>query len=294
MRDEELGALQARIDELEAEVRRLRPHDGRLTRRHVLTGAALAGAGALVGLGTSAGPARAAASDPVLLGAVNDAAGTTTTITSAGAATGTLTVSNDTGSAIVATKTAGTNGAAVDADSSGTNASAIAATGDGTTPILTATASGSGDAVVANAQTGSTGHAVNAQVTDTASVASVVEVGHSGRGGGVHIVLAQGANARDALDAITFGTGRALYARVANASNNTGAVVAQHDGAGYGIIARAGTGVGGYFAGPRANLRLAPATAGSHPAVGVVGDVFVDRSARLWFCKGGTAWVQLA
>jgi hypothetical protein len=32
----------------------------------------------------------------------------------------------------------------------------------------------------------------------------------------------------------------------------------------------------------------------SHPGSGAKGDLFVDTSGRLWFCKGGMSWKQLA
>ncbi len=44
----------------------------------------------------------------------------------------------------------------------------------------------------------------------------------------------------------------------------------------------------------QAQLRLHPSSALTHPTNGQRGDLFVDKSGRLWFCKGGTNWVQLA
>jgi hypothetical protein len=43
-----------------------------------------------------------------------------------------------------------------------------------------------------------------------------------------------------------------------------------------------------------AQLRLQPSTLATHPASGAAGDLVVDVNKRLWFCKGGTVWVQLA
>lgn len=60
-----------------------------------------------------------------------------------------------------------------------------------------------------------------------------------------------------------------------------------------------GTGVtgkgkrGGVFSGTAAGIQLTP-QAGSHPASGSKGDLFVDHNTHLWFCRGGTTWVQLA
>jgi hypothetical protein len=53
-------------------------------------------------------------------------------------------------------------------------------------------------------------------------------------------------------------------------------------------------GRGGVFAGEAAPLKLRPSSAASHPVQGQMGDLFVDKHGRLWFCKGGTTWKQLA
>jgi hypothetical protein len=36
-----------------------------------------------------------------------------------------------------------------------------------------------------------------------------------------------------------------------------------------------------------------PSTAATHPTSGSRGDLFVDASGRLWYNRGGTAWVRL-
>ena len=69
---------------------------------------------------------------------------------------------------------------------------------------------------------------------------------------------------------------------------------ADQDGSSVGVNGSSGAGRGGLFAGKLAQLRLAPSTATTHPTSGLRGDFFVDKSGRLWFCKGGTTWVQLA
>jgi len=46
--------------------------------------------------------------------------------------------------------------------------------------------------------------------------------------------------------------------------------------------------------GDKAQLKLVPSAATSHPSSGQAGDLFVDTSHRLWFCRGGTSWHQLA
>jgi len=74
----------------------------------------------------------------------------------------------------------------------------------------------------------------------------------------------------------------------------TGAGVRAHGGSGPGVLAQSDSGRGGVFAGAKAQLLLLPSGAASHPAKGDRGDLFVDKTGRLWFCKGGTHWKQLA
>ncbi len=65
-------------------------------------------------------------------------------------------------------------------------------------------------------------------------------------------------------------------------------------GANVGVRGESERGRGGLFKGRKAQVRLQPSTANSHPDSGAAGDLFVDKHARLWFCKGGTTWKQLA
>jgi hypothetical protein len=56
-------------------------------------------------------------------------------------------------------------------------------------------------------------------------------------------------------------------------------------------------GRGAVFSGAAAQARLLPGTGASHPKSGERGDLYVDTTGRLWFCKsGGTSatWHQLA
>lgn len=65
-------------------------------------------------------------------------------------------------------------------------------------------------------------------------------------------------------------------------------------GSGIGVLGTSLTGRGGQFKGRKAQLRLQPSTSSTHPRSGARGDLFVDKQGRLWFCKGGTSWRQLA
>ena len=63
------------------------------------------------------------------------------------------------------------------------------------------------------------------------------------------------------------------------------------------IYGTAANGRGGVFAGTAAAVNLAPASANTHPTGGNTGDLFVDSTGALWYCKaGGSAatWVKLA
>ncbi|HEX9035032.1 MAG TPA: hypothetical protein VF834_24585 [Streptosporangiaceae bacterium] len=76
---------------------------------------------------------------------------------------------------------------------------------------------------------------------------------------------------------------------VGTSSSNTGVSGVSTSGTGVG-----GTGKhGGVFTGTVAQIQLKPA-ATAHPHAGSKGDLFVDSSAHLWFCRGGTTWVKLA
>ena len=61
-----------------------------------------------------------------------------------------------------------------------------------------------------------------------------------------------------------------------------------------GVRGESSSGRGGVFIGTAAQVRLSPSSASSHPVSGSKGDLFVDTSGRLWFCKGATTWHQLA
>ncbi|HWE62493.1 MAG TPA: hypothetical protein VHB98_12340 [Chloroflexota bacterium] len=113
----------------------------------------------------------------------------------------------------------------------------------------------------------------------------------------------------------TPGIGSAAIAGRNNGTNANGCGVAgSHAGSGigvhgacvsgFGIFASSNSGAalgatsasgrGGIFTGGPAAIQLTPSTAATHPASGTAGDLFVDASHNLWFCKGGLVWVKLA
>ena len=95
-------------------------------------------------------------------------------------------------------------------------------------------------------------------------------------------------------DARTVGTGHAVLASVVNANNGAAAVRAATKGTGPGVEASSAAGVGARFAGKIAQMQLVPSPDAEHPAVGIAGQLFVDASNRLWFCRGDADWQQMA
>jgi len=53
---------------------------------------------------------------------------------------------------------------------------------------------------------------------------------------------------------------------------------------GIGVFAQATTGRGVQCSGGAAQLRLVPTTASTHPTSGQAGDLYLDKSSRLWLC----------
>jgi hypothetical protein len=100
-------------------------------------------------------------------------------------------------------------------------------------------------------------------------------------------------------------SGNGVFGEVVRAGGTGSGVLAIHNGigsavlgihreAGNAITGSSAKGRGGEFSGNRAQVRLKPGSGASHPPSGKVGDLYVDKNERLWFCKGGATWVQLA
>jgi hypothetical protein len=49
-----------------------------------------------------------------------------------------------------------------------------------------------------------------------------------------------------------------------------------------------------FSSGASAALRLIPGPSANPPSAGLAGDLYVDSTARLWYCSGGATWVRLA
>lgn len=91
-------------------------------------------------------------------------------------------------------------------------------------------------------------------------------------------------------------SGGGAYAGVVGDSDTNAGVVglSSATSSAAGEFTHIGNGRGGLFSGNQAQIRLQPGTRGSHPHTGEAGDLYVDSGHRLWFCKGGTTWKQLA
>jgi hypothetical protein len=139
-----------------------------------------------------------------------------------------------------------------------------------------------------------TGPAVKGRIDNAAATAPTIEAAQNGTGAGVFSHIDSATNANRAVQALTEGVGLAVLGQVANPGSKSAAVRGQTSGFGAGVEGVSALGAGGRFAGKTAQIQLVPSTASSHPTSGAAGQLFVDRSNRLWFCKGGTNWHQLA
>ncbi len=349
--------LQSELETLRSELRQLRDQvvsapveepRGVLSRRNLLKVAPVAAIGtALVAL--SAGPAAAAAGNPLLLGKSNSAGTGTTELTGgdgtadtpafafAGGASGdwlaiedgnggTVQIGSADGPAIqsfsldkLAARFVG--GAGDSNAAGGTDAVLIESLGPGTALTITAvdkllvpeyepgpTTTEPSTAINISAQTGA---GVAATVTGGVGLAATAT-------GDGHAVTAVGTSTTTASDLVTLdyaGTGRAFYAHSHNPTNINGTVTGVNEGhgigvwgeqrndtgTGFGLVGLGGAlGRGARLSGGAAAFQILPSAAATHPTTGKVGDVFLDKSARLWLCQkassGSTAavWKQLA
>ena len=153
---------------------------------------------------------------------------------------------------------------------------------------------GAAAGVAAIAYLGSTGSALLGQVVEANNAAPTLEVEHDGKGQGVYVHLETAANTHSAVNSVTKGTGASINGSVNNANSKAAAVQGSTNGSGPGLSGTSAKGVGGLFKGATAQVQLTPSALGSHPASGSAGQLFVDHSGRLWYCRGGKTWKQLA
>jgi hypothetical protein len=145
--------------------------------------------------------------------------------------------------------------------------------------------SASGIGVVAS---GGTGTGVSASGSVGVSASGTTAVSASGNTVGVS------AAGPTAIQAAASGTGQAVNAT--NNSSTLATIKAVNSGTNSGIHATS-KGRGGVFGGSLAQVQLTPGSGSTHPKGGSRGDLYADKTGRLWFCKkGGTTatWHQIA
>jgi len=311
-----LQALEARIGALEDENTRLRAQVGTTTepaaaeravsRRGLLRWggtAAAAATGAVLLRPAAAGATPGPAS--LLLGTTNDA-GADGTILDSSTSDITFDVGN-TGTGVALR--------AHNSDSANTNdAAQIEHAGAGRAVYVNASNASNTDMALLVEHDG-LGEAISGWVNNAASGAAAVKGTSNGTG---PTIWGRATATGVAVRGEATGPGRALEALVSDPNNTHICVYARHDGfgevvhafltnaitpasatwshtrgTGAGVEGVSDRGEGGRFSGKTAQVRLVP-SAGHHPASGEAGQLFVDVSNNLWFCKGGTSWTQLA
>lgn len=248
------------------------------TGRAVDRRALLAGGVAVAGIALLKADPAAAVTGNMQYGAPNDAGASETSLTS----------SNSTSTLAVLTTAA--NGSAVYAE--------VSQTGNPSQAV--------------EAITYGTGHAVSATVDNPASLNAAFGGLHNGVAPTATMIQSNAASSQPAVYGATAGSGPGVFGssygtgpgvkgssthgapgmRGQNSSTGPG-VHAVNTGTGVGVWGTSATSRGGWFSGGAAQVRLVPAD-GAHPAAGLAGDLFVDSAKRLWFCKGGANWVQVA
>ncbi|GAB3243259.1 hypothetical protein GCM10027586_17110 [Kineococcus gypseus] len=154
-----------------------------------------------------------------------------------------------------------------------------------------------GTALHVKTDPGGTGILVESGGVSVTKGKTVVNDGLEVRAGGATVT---GSTAQDSITGTAAGSGRAVYGLASNATNSNGAITGEHRGKGAAVwghqasaSAAAEAAVVGYsvngrgarFRGALAQVQLTPAAAAAPPAGGAAGDVFVDKTHRLWFCR---------
>jgi hypothetical protein len=172
--------------------------------------------------------------------------------------------------------------------------------GTSTTMIVNGAPGPQGFGLVVNGGAGTPALSVNGASTPTtvglaiaasASGAGVLGIRSSASGAGaVSIQSSVSGSGAVGISSSNSGAGPGV-----RGTSGFGTGVAGISSGGAGIVGASTHNRGGLFSGGPAQVQLVPSkTAKTHPTSGKAGDLFVDKSKRLWFCKGGTNWKQLA
>jgi hypothetical protein len=209
---------------------------------------------------------------------------------------------NNNGNGVVATY-AGTTagGAAVLGQSFSSAGSAIGVHG-----LMTSTSPGGFSAAVRGENRGTAGLGIGVYGSQNGggwgvygtSVSGIGVLASGGTGTGVNASGGTvGVSAAGPIGVVANGEGTAGIGVSANVAGSQAAVRGVSTGSGSGIHATSSNGRGGVFAGSAAQVQLTPGSHSTHPKSGKRGDLYADKTGRLWFCKrsGATAsWHQIA
>lgn len=309
--EQELAELAARVDALEDENARLRGESrpgappGVVSRRNLLRLGGLAAGAAAATVATGARAAHASTGN-MQYGGANNAGSDATSLVSSNSGE-TLSVENTgTGEALsVHVSNAASvspalhavddgNGGAIvgeQTDLASFSAGVTGVGGDGGGVLGLTGGLGPGAWGLAAA---GTGPALGGYIWDAAATQPACEVSHEGTGHAVYAHVENAASTARAVYERTIGTGPAVGGTIVNANSSASAVGGTTSGKGAGVEGKSSLGAGGKFTGKTAQVHLVPSSASTHPTSGSAGQLFVDKSYRLWFCKGGTNWKQLA
>ncbi|MDQ1510394.1 MAG: hypothetical protein QOG50_2238 [Actinomycetota bacterium] len=253
----------------------------RLDRRGILR---FGGVAALAGTAAAVMGAKAAGATTGVMhfGATNGAGTTNTSLTS-----------SNTKSTLLVTNAGGGHGVVGDASTRDGRGYGVFGTGDGGAGVAGGTR-GDGPGVRAYAEPGAAGSALQALTLEGSNSSPTISAHQIGTGDGLYSHIENASNASHALNGRTVGVGHAVLGSIVNAQSAAAAARVGTKGSGPGLEALSSKGVGASFQGKTAQIELVPSSDASHPASGTGGQLFVDSSKRLWFCRGGTNWQRLA
>ncbi|HET9728560.1 MAG TPA: hypothetical protein VFR41_04015 [Acidimicrobiia bacterium] len=121
-----------------------------------------------------------------------------------------------------------------------------------------------------------------------------IEAYQGGTGMAIYGHVENALGTKPAVEGRTIGTGNGVYGAIANTASKGSATKGATTGKGAGIEGASSLGVGGKFSGKAGQLYLVPGSGSTHPTSSAAGVFYVDHSGRLWYCRGGTTWKQLA
>jgi hypothetical protein len=118
-------------------------------------------------------------------------------------------------------------------------------------------------------------------------------IGFGGTGSPIVGWTADTSSAAPTIEAEQDGVGHGVFAHIEKTTNTHAAVRANTIGVGAAVDASSSLGTGGVFRGKKAQIQLVPSTASTHPSTGAKGQLYVDKSARLWYCYATNKWKQI-